>query len=338
MSPKTRQLLLNFVGYPAFAIFMFVVFAYWTFPYDRVRDYIVQEVEYPVGPGGDRRDSGLRLEIDELSPSFLTGVDLEGVRFTKLATAAPDGTIEEKPIVIQIDEVSARISLLSLLAGTTAVSFDATIGEGSIDGEFALSEEETHIEAELEDVDLRRLGVLSALIGLPVSGVLGGTIDLTIGKESSATKGSVDIAIANVVVGDGRAKLKIEGLGAEGMSVGRIEVGKVVVQATVENGLAKFTKLGTEGGRDLTVTGSGKIHLVLPVRMSRLENVLLNVKFVDAFKTRDDRTRGLFAMIDVVPRLRAARTPDGALQWEIGGSFGGGSLRANPAGSTRMPR
>jgi len=300
-----------------------------------VRDYIVQEVEYPVGPGGDRRDSGLRLEIDELSPSFLTGVDLEGVRFTKLATTAPDGTIEEKPIVIQIDEVSARISLLSLLAGTTAVSFGATIGEGNIEGEFAQSEEETHIEAELEAVDLRRLGVLSALIGLPVSGVLGGTIDLTIGKESSATKGSIDIAIANVVVGDGRAKLKIEGLGTEGMSVGRIEVGNVVAQATVENGVAKFTKLGTEGGRDVTVIGSGKIHLVLPLRMSRLD-LLLNVKFVDAFKTRDDRTRGLFAMVDVVPRLRAARTPDGALQWEIKGSFG--LVQSNPAGSARMPR
>lgn len=336
MSPKTRQLLLTWVGYPAFALFTFVIFAYWTFPYDRVRDYIVQEVEYPVGPGGDRRDSGFRLEIEELSPSFLTGVVLEGVRFTKLATTSPDGSADEKPIVIQIDEVSARISLSSLLAGTTDVSFDATLGEGNIEGEFAQNEEQTHIEAELEAVELRRLGLLSALIGLPVSGVLGGTIDLTIGKESSATQGSIDIAIADVVVGDGRAKLKIEGMGAEGLSIGRIAIGKVVVKATVENGVAKFTKLGTEGGRDLTVTGSGQIRLVQPARMSRLE-LLLNVKFADAFKTRDARMRGLFAMLDAVPRLRAARTPDGALQWQIAGSFSG-SMRSTPAGSMRMPR
>lgn len=334
MSPKTKQRLLVGVGYPAFAIFTFLLFAYWTFPYDRLRDYIVQEVERPAGPGGTRRDSGMRLEIEELSPSFLTGVVLEGVRFTKLP--GPDAAPDEKPIVVEIEELSARISLFALLGGTTDVSFSAEVGGGEIDGEVAVSEEETHIEAEVDTVELRQLGVLAALVGLPVSGVLGGTVDLTIGKESSATKGSIDLAITTLVIGDGRAKLRIEGLGADGLSVGRIEAGKLVVKATVENGVAKFTQLGTEGGRDLTVRGTGQIRLVQPARMSRLE-LLVNVKFAEAFKTRDDRTRGLFAMLDVVPRVRAARTPDGALQWQLSGAFAG-SLRSTAAGSMPMPR
>ena len=54
-------------------------------------------------------------------------------------------------------------------------------------------------------------------------------------------------------------------------------------------------------------------------------------------ETRDDRTRGLFAMLDVVPRLRAARTPDGALQWQLAGTFAG-SMRSTAAGSMRMGR
>jgi type II secretion system protein N len=335
MSPKTRQRLLVWVGYPAFAIFTFLVFAYWTFPYDRVRDYIVQEVERPMGPGGGRQDSGLRLQIDELSPSFLTGVVLEGVRLTKLPTPTPGATTEEKPIVVEIEEISARISLLPLLTGTTAISFDAVIGGGEIEGHFALSEEETHVEAEIDAIELRQLGVLSAAIGLPVSGVLGGTVDLTIGKEASATKGSIDLAITGLVIGDARAKLKLEGMG-EGLSVGRIEAGKLVVKATVENGVARFTQLGTEGGRDLNVRGGGQLRLVQPARLSRLE-LLVNVRFSDAFKTRDDRTRGLFAMLDVLPRLRAAKTRDGALQWQLAGGFTG-SMRAVAAGSMPMPR
>lgn len=334
MSPTAKHRLLVGVGYPAFALFTFLLSVYWTFPYDRVRDYVVQEVEHPVGPGGERRDSGMRLQIDELSPSFLTGVVLEGVRFTKLP--GPDAAPDEKPIVIEIEELSARISLLSLLTGTKDVSFSATVGGGDIDGEFALSEDETHIEAEIDAVELRQLGVLGALIGLPVSGVLAGSVDLTIGKESSATKGSIDLAVTSLVIGDGRAKLKLEGLGGDGLSVGRIEAGKLVVKATVENGVAKFTRLGTEGGRDLTVRGSGQIRLVQPARLSRLE-LLVNVKFADAFKTRDDRTRGLFAMLDVVPRLRAARTPEGALQWQLTGAFAG-SLRSTAAGALAMPR
>lgn len=333
MSPQTRHRLLLIVGYPAFALATFVLFAYWTFPYDRLRDYIVQEVERPIGPGGERRDSGMRLQIDELSPSFLTGIVLDGVRFTKLPTG-PDVSPDDKPIVVQVQRLSARISLLSLLAGTKDVTFDATVGGGEIEGEFILSDDETHLDAEITTVELRQLGVLAALVGLPVSGVLGGTIDLTIGKEASGTKGSIDLAINNLVVGDARAKLKIEGLGGDGLSVGRIQAGKLVLKATVENGVAKFTQLGTQGGRDLTVRGTGQLRLIQPMRMSRLE-LLLNVKFAEAFKTRDDRTRGLFAMLDVVPRLRAARTPDGALQWQIGGALGGG-LRSNAAGSMPM--
>ncbi len=336
MSPTARHRLLVWVGYPAFAVFAFLLSVYWTFPYDRVRDYVVQEVEQPVGPGGTRHDSGMRLQIDELSPSFLTGVVLEGVRFTKLPTPTPGSTGDEKPIVVQVERLSARISLLALLRGTKAVSFDAELGGGEIEGEFALSEDETHLEATVDAVELRQLGVISALVGLPVSGVLGGTVDLTIGKETAATKGGIDLSITGLVVGDGRAKLKLEGMGPEGLSVGRIEAGKLVIKATVEAGVAKFTQLGTTGGRDLTVRGTGQLRLVQPARLSRLE-LLVNVKFADAFKTRDDRTRGLFAMLDVIPRLRAARTPDGGLQWQLTGAFSG-SLRATAAGAVAMPR
>ena len=70
----------KWVGYPLFFVFCLLLFAYWTFPYDRVRDFIIQEVENPRGPGDRRRPSGYQLEIVDLSPSWVTGVELTGVR------------------------------------------------------------------------------------------------------------------------------------------------------------------------------------------------------------------------------------------------------------------
>ena len=48
--------------------------AYWTFPYDHLREFIVQEVEQ----SGD-----VQLEIGRLEPSWLTGVEAETVRVAR---------------------------------------------------------------------------------------------------------------------------------------------------------------------------------------------------------------------------------------------------------------
>lgn len=323
MSPSTRRKLVYFVGGPLAFVVLFLMFAYWTFPYDRLRDWIVQEVERPANATGDRRPSGYTLQIRSLSPSWLTGVELEGVRFSKLSSE-PGG----RPIVIEADEIDARISLLSLIGGDISLTFDALIGGGTVEGAFERTDETTHVEAEIADVDVKRLGVLRDLIGLPVTGSLGGKVNLTLAQETKNTNGSVDLHIANVNIGDGRAELRRRA-GTKGLVIERLAAGRLTLQAEIRDGVARIGKIDANGN-DIEVNGSGTIRLAQPLRMSRAE-LMLRVKISDAYKRRNDRTRALFELMDFDPELAAAKTPDGSLQWRIEGTFGGG-MRSAPAG------
>src|SRR5690348_8500649 len=108
MSDRIKKILLYAVASPLVFLISLVLGAYWTFPYDQLRDFVVQRVE----AGG-----GAQLEIVSLEPSWLTGVDFQGVRY---ATTSADP--HAPPAEILIREGSARISLLSLLGGTKDVS------------------------------------------------------------------------------------------------------------------------------------------------------------------------------------------------------------------------
>ena len=45
MSERAKKILLYFVASPLFFLFSLTCGAYYTFPYDHLRDYIVQEAE-----------------------------------------------------------------------------------------------------------------------------------------------------------------------------------------------------------------------------------------------------------------------------------------------------
>lgn len=325
MKKSLRKKILLYAGYTGFFLFCFVLFAYWTFPYDRLRDYIVQEVERPAGPDGQRRPSGVELEIAELSPSWVTGVDLEGVRVVK----HPDDP-EGSPIEITLDEVSARVGLFALLGGEVDVSFDATVGGGTIEGVYQDTETRTHIEAELDQVQLRQLGIAKSLIGLPVGGLADGQVLLDISDENSETGGNVDLTVDNLQIGGGQ--VPVPGM-SSGLTVERIDAGKLEIEMNVDEGVARVDKLESDGD-DLEIQGSGTIRLMRPLKMSRLD-LLLRVAFSEGYRNRSDHTRRLFSAMDFVPDLRSAKTPDGALQWRVNGSPGS-RVSTAPAGRARL--
>lgn len=315
-----KKILLNGLAYPAFFLVWLVLGAYWTFPYDRLRDYIVQQAE---------AQGGVQLDIASLRPSWLTGVSLEGVRVTPIPDA-PGAPVAP----LSIRELDARISLLSLLGGTIEVSYDATIdGGGTIEGVYAESDESTHVEATLQNVDLRRLGPLHETIGLPVAGRARGTIDMTIASEAAGTQGTVDLTIANVSIGDGETPLVIEGMGA-GVTLERLELGTVRFKLETERGQASIEQLGADG-EHAQLWGSGSMRLVRPLRMSSLD-LLLRIKFKDAYRESSPRMTALFSLLEMNPQVRPARTSDGALQWRIQGAFAS-RIRMVPSGRAPMP-
>lgn len=304
----------KWVGYPLFFLTSLLLFAYWTFPWDRVRDYIVQQVETPM-QSGRRVPSGYELEIVDLSPSWFTGVDLTGVRLVKLPTE-PDG----RPVDVTFESVHARIGLLAALMGDLDVDFEAVVAGGDISGHFEQSGESLAFDVDIENVNLRRISILRSYLPLPVQARLSGTAELALGEQTSEATGALDLRLEGLKIGDGQAKLAIEGLG-DGVTVDEIDAGTLTIEAAVENGVLNLRRLQGRGA-DLELGGSGELRLMRPFELSRLD-VLARLKFTDAYKEKSDRTRALFGLLDLQPRLRSFKTEDGALQLRIAGTLAG---------------
>lgn len=321
MTDRLKKILFYAVACPLFFLFSLVVGAYFTFPYDHVRDFIVQEAE---------RGGSLQLEITSLEPDWVTGVEAEGVR---VATVSDDA--DGPPPELLIRRANARIGLLSLLGGDTDIDYALELdGGGTLEGNYAKSEESLHIEADIQRVDLRRVGLIRDAIGLPMTGRLEGNIDLTVGAEAAATEGSADLTIRNLSVADGETALQIDGLGSSGLTLEQMNLGTLRLRAEVERGAARIQELHADG-EHAEIWGTGSVRLVQPLQLSSVD-MLFRINFEDAYKTSSPRMEGLFALLEVNPQIRPARTPNGAFQWRIQGSFGG-RMRMVPSGRAPMP-
>ncbi|MEO0324842.1 MAG: type II secretion system protein GspN [Myxococcota bacterium] len=324
-----RKKLRRFIGYPLFFGFCFTVFAYLTFPYDRVKERIIQEVESPLGPGGVRSPSGFGLEIVDLSPSFVTGVTLTGVTLTK----APE-TPGTPPLAMTLPRVHARVGLLALLTGSVAVTFEGELAGGSFEGEVQRGEESERLVLDADGLNLRRMGLLRAYFGLPLRGRLTADVDLTLAAEAANTAGHVNLDVDGLQVGDGNAKLKVDALPGDGFTLEQIDAGVLAIRANVEAGVMDFERLQSRGP-DLNLDGEGSITLLRPLRASRID-LLMRADVKESYREKSTKTRALFSLMEVTPRLRAATTPDGAVQYRVSGTFGG-RIRAQGAGRAPAP-
>ena len=320
MPTIATKILVYGLAYPLFFLFWLVLGAYWTFPYDHLREFIVQEVEQ----SGD-----VQLEIGRLEPSWLTGVEAETVRVALLSEDAGG-----PPRELTLSSASARVSLLSLLGGTTEVDYDvALMGGGRVAGTFAQSEETQRLQATLERVNLRRIGPIESAVGLPVRGRADGEIDLTVGTRAADNDGSVRLTIRDLSVADGETALEVDGLGA-GLTLEELDLGTLEVELDTERGAARIEELDADGeGAELW--GSGSIRLARPLPRTTVD-MLVRLDFKEAYRTSSPRMEGLFALLEVNPRVRPARTSDGALQWRIQGALGG-RVRMTPSGRAPMP-
>ncbi len=318
MSNRLKSILVYGVAAPLFFLFSVVAGAYLTFPYDHLRDFIVQEAE---------RGGTIHLEIESLEPSWVTGVELENLTLSNV----PEG--DEEPTTTTIPHAEARVSLLALMGGTTEVSFETQLaGNGSIVGELAQDDESMHIEATLDNVHLAGLPIAST-IGVPIAGRADGEIDLTIGAEAVNTEGTVHLTIENLAIADGQTPIEIEGLGA-GLTLERMDLGTLTFDLDTERGTGSIEELHASG-EHAELWGTGSIRLARDFDRSSVD-LMFRIAFLDAYKTSSPRMEGLFALLEVNPQVRPARTPNGAFQWRVTGSMGG-RIRMVPSGNAPMP-
>jgi type II secretion system protein N len=212
------------------------------------------------------------------------------------------------------------------LIGRRVIDFGADAFGGSVSGSITDSDAERVVNIEVEDLDLGQTPLFSGLVGLPVTGKLGGSIEL-VAPEGRLSKGEgkVSFKIADVTVGDGKAKLR------ELIALPKLEAGELTLEAEVKAGQVKDFRFGANGP-DLQFSTEGSLRLRDQPEQSLL-NLTAEFKFTDRYTNKDDITKALFGpsgAFDLDPKNRRAKRSDGFYGWRVSGSLARPTFAPNP--------
>jgi type II secretion system protein N len=316
--------------YPAFYVACLALFGYLTFPFGLLKDRVIAEFARKGKPGQ-------RLEIEKLSSYWFSGVELTNVKVVLppdepssagfgFPPAGGDagglpGAAPPKETVIAIDEAHARVRLLPLLIGRLRLDFWASTMGGEISGTAPLNASGGDLDVEVSQVEIGKIEPLTQLLGLPLKGVATGKLALSIvdGKISKSD-GSLDLSIADIVVGDGKAKV----MGMVELPAAR--AGTLTLTAEAKEGLFKVTKLAAPGP-DVELIGDGRITAKEQWNDSQAD-LYLRFKFSDAYRTKSEATKSLLGdptspvpgLMELrIPKMKRAKRADGFYGWHMHG-------------------
>jgi type II secretion system protein N len=318
------------IGYPLFYVACLCAFGSLTFPYDKLKERIIASFNAQQRSANAQEE----LQIDEMSGYWLSGVRVKGVRLLSAPSepGKPPGTIE-------LDEVTARYSILSALVGGSDASFDVFAFGGEASGSYEAHGTDKSVDVTFDGIDLGQVGPIVDLLGVPLQGKLGGTLRLAMpeGKASKAA-GALSLEAKDVAVGDGKAKIKGT------LALPRVDVGTLTLAAEAKDGILRITKL-VAGGKDVEVQGDGRITLRDGVSDS-LVDAQVRFKINDAYRDKSDMTKTLFgapgsnapALFELAdPRVKQSKRTDGFYGWALRGALG--HIEFSPAGSgVAMPQ
>lgn len=328
-APKLKYL--RWLGYVAAYLLAFVVFAYLSFPYDRLKQYVVSS--YNAGAAGP---ADARLEIDSLTWSWrFPGIVAEGVRLVIPAPPAAEGEKQPPPQYLEAEEIFVSGSPIALLSGEREASFGAKALDGEISGWVSDSAANRRFSLHLDEVDPGKLPQLAAVLGgLPLNGKLSGRVDLDL-PEANLTKaeGTVDVSAEELVLGDGKAK--IQNL----IELPPLHLGAFTLKATIAAGRVKLDEC-TAKGRDAEVSLDGTLRL-RPKFENSLADLDLKFSFSEKYKTQSDTTKALFGqpdssipgLFDTATSSSLAKLEDGSYAARLNGPIS--RVKPKPAAGAR---
>jgi type II secretion system protein N len=332
LSPRVRRIL-ALSGYPLFYLFCLFLFAYFTFPYERLRERLLVELEAQR----QGNPSSQRVEIESLGPYWFSGVSMKGLSLVSPSRPGAESGASSK---LTFDNAHVRVSLLPLLIGRVTISFGAKAFDGTIDGWTRASSDERRIEVSLDDLNMANLSALGdAIGGLPMTGTMNGKLDFVLPEQKlSKATGNVSISITDFTAADGKAKI------AGKLALPELKVGNVEIAGEAKDGVLKITKLGAQG-KDLDLAGEGRISMRESFSDS-LADLNLRFRFSDSYKTKNEMTKSLFgapgsnmpALFELAdPRIRTSKRPDGFYGWHMVGQIKDPRFEPSPAGGMGGP-
>lgn len=284
--------IVKYIGYLLLFAASFVIFLYWVFPYDSLKERLLSGIERQLG--------NVEVSAGELVPYWFTGVEVKDL---KLGMRDAKGEVFT---AFAADRFRARVAVLSLIIGSPRVSYYIRTGKGEIAGVARQTTEVITIDADLDDFDISSIRILANRFGLKLSGKIDGYIEMELDKRTFArSNGRVELALKDLTLAAGEAKLGPMDLplpaltfaGARGSAI-KVEIGK---------GALMLDALKLADG-DLGLDITGKIFL-----SSTLTNSRFNLK--GAFKVSEVLNQALpFLFI-----VEKEKQPDGSYPLTVTG-------------------
>ena len=318
----------RWIAYTSFFILCFILFAYWTFPWNYVEDTLVEKVSMV----------GYELNIADLSPSRLTGVQLKGVR-----VAVPNRIGRDKPLKkdsstlpteLFIDELTVRVRVLAWLAGRTALNFNAKLAGGKIGGSFDSASQNAMMRfaINIKNINLTQLPILRQYTKVPLNGITSGDITLSLPKNIQKSTGHIYLKVSNLSIGKGETPIDIPGWGE--LTISEIHAGEFNFDADIKQGTLEINRAEADGS-DITFRIAGNIQMEKPLRQSQLD-IMLRLKIKEAYSKKNPTITAAQELAKHQPMFKDAQTQNGFLQYNFNGPPVPGLFRLTPAGQSKF--
>ncbi len=315
IGPRTQKVLRG-VAYVAFALVVFVFALQMSFPYDRVREKIIEAAsdKYDVDIASSERG----ILPGRVSFSHLTlrtrpaQADLD--RISKIDDPKERDKQRAALItMIYVEKLDVHLGIFALLRGKASVDIDAKIGSGHITGNVTIGKGGTTVDLEGNDLPARSLPMKEAFSGLPMGGKVRFDFELDLPNETNKagrvapdwTKAEGELTFecpSKCTLGDGEAKFhpkvknpRNEATVKEGVKFGTINIDSFLAKVELKKGTLEVAKFDMQS-RDVEL----KLQLTMNLAQDLGESMVAGCaryKPTDALSKREGDTFSAFMLI-----------------------------------------
>lgn len=256
---------LRIIGYALIGLFSFILFLYLTFPFDVLKDRLLDSVEKGL-------KGGYEITVNSVSPRLIAGVTLKGVKIIER------GEGESVPMW-EADKIKLNVSLFSLMFGSTKIKFDVISGGGSVAGKLTLDKARVQVGVELDEFNLGTFVYLASKYGINLKSKIDGDADLNI-DSSQVIRSSGTVNIQPNSIKFMASKFKAGAMGDIDLPEMVIGGGKSLISAEINKGAIKINSFKLEEG-DLNIDLAGSVYL-----SSKASNYRLNLSGTFGFSEK----------------------------------------------------
>jgi type II secretion system protein N len=247
LSPRVRKIL-RYVAIGVFSLIVFVVALQLSFPYNRVKDKLVEQL-------ADKYE----ISIGDVERGIMPG----RVYFNDVNIRTRQVKPDDPVTTMLIKRLEVDVGILPLLGKTIRVDIEAKIGRGTLTSRVSLPNwgKDPGFAVKARGDNLPGTGLpMRALLGLPVTGTIDFDVALTVPADHPAhgrpyanwpkADGAFEIACpSGCTFGDGKTKLKPlvknssqQAMVGEGIDFGQVNIDSLLAKAEIKAGKFEVTK------------------------------------------------------------------------------------------------